>query len=115
MPGLDAGSLDRRVSIQRADTIDDGTATVPGPMAEVGKRWAKKTDISDGERIRAASNGQELTTRFLVRWDSLTRQINGGYELVCEDMRYAVIGAKEWGGRRAGIEITANAQPGQSS
>ena len=39
-----AGEFDRRISIWNAGLIDDGTATVQGPLAEVGKRWAKKVD-----------------------------------------------------------------------
>jgi len=113
--GLDAGSLDRRISVQRATMIDDGVASVLGPMAEVGKRWAKKTDIGDAERVRASAQGQELTTRFIVRSDSLTRQIDATYEIVCEGARYRVTGTKEHGGRQVGVEITASTQPDQAS
>lgn len=115
MAGLDAGSLDRRISVQHAAMIDDGVSSVLGPMDEVGKRWAKKTDVSDGERVRASAQGQDLTTRFLVRSDSLTREINATYEIVCEGARYRVTGAKEYGGRGVGIEITASTQPDQAS
>lgn len=103
------GELDRRISILRAEDVDDGTATVTGAYAEIGKRWARKTDVSDGERMRAAQQGQSLTTRFLVRWDSLTSTIGGRDRLACEGRTYEVVGTKEWGGRRIGIEITANA------
>ena len=61
---IDAGELDRRIEIWRAVQIDDGTATVLGAPAKVGSRWAKKTDVSDGERVRAAERGQEITTRW---------------------------------------------------
>lgn len=113
--GLDAGSLDRRISVQSAPMIDDGVSSVLGPMSEVGKRWAKKTDVGDGERVRASAQGQELTTRFLVRSDSLTREIDAKYEIVCEGARYRVTGTKEYGGRGVGIEISASTQPDAAS
>lgn len=111
MKEIDPGALDRRVSIWRSVTIDDGTATVKGEPAEIGARWAKRTDISDGERVRAQQLGQELTTRFLVRSDPLTRTINGADRLICEGRVFFVTGTKEWGGARVGIEITTSSQP----
>ncbi|KQN37177.1 phage head-tail adapter protein [Sphingomonas sp. Leaf407] len=106
-------ALDRRIVILRPSLVDDGTATIAGPPAEVGKRWAKKTDVSDGERMRAAQEGQTLTTRFLVRADALTKTIDGTYALTCAGVTYQVTGTKEWGGRNIGVEITATAQPAQ--
>lgn len=103
---IDAGELDRRIEILRADTIDDGLSQVTGPFQPIGRRWAKKTDVSDGEQIRAAQVEQSLTARFLVRHDSLTARIDGTYRLTCEGTTYEVTGTKEARGRRVGIEIT---------
>ncbi len=110
MVGLAAGELDRRVRILRAGTIDDGMSTVTGPHAEIGKRWAKKTDVSDAERVRAAQAGMTVTTRFLMRSDALTRSIGGSDRLECQATTYEVIGTKEWGGRNVGVEITATSE-----
>lgn len=113
MKQIPAGELDRRVAILRPSSLDDGTATVAGPLAEAGKRWAKKTDVSDGERMRAAQEGQTLTTRFLVRADALTKAIDSTYALTCAGVTYQVTGTKEWGGRNIGVEITTTSQPDQ--
>ena len=86
-------------------------ASVPGPMTPIANRWAMKTDVSDGERMRASQLGQDITSRFLVRDDSVTRTITGKDMLVCEGRTYAVDSTKEYGGRRVGIEITATARP----
>lgn len=109
--GIAAGDLDRRITIMRAASEDDGLSSIPGAMAPLAQRWAKKTDASDGERMRASEQGQEITSRFLVRDDSVTRTITGKDMLVCEGRTYAVSGTKEYGGRRIGIEITAIARP----
>ncbi|EJL23974.1 head-tail adaptor protein [Novosphingobium sp. AP12] len=106
------GELNRRISIWRAETVDDGTATVEGEPAEIGKRWAKKQDVSDGERLRASQQGQELATRFTVLSDSLTRTITGKDILMCEGVSFQVVGTKDIGARRHdGIEITCSSQP----
>ena len=107
---IDAGELDRRVTILHAPAVDDGLSTVDGAFVPIGKRWAKMTPVSDGEQIRAAQVGQSLTARFLMRRDSLTAQIDGTYRLTCEDRTYEVTGAKEARGRAVGIEITAVAR-----
>jgi head-tail adaptor len=110
MTALLKGELNRRVRVLRAEQIDDGMASVPGPHAEIGKRWAKKTDVSDAERVRASQAGMTVTTRFLVRSDALTRSIGGSDRLECEGTTYEVTGAKEWGGRNVGVEITATTE-----
>jgi head-tail adaptor len=107
--GIDAGELDRRVTVLRSEIIDDGFSATSGEPTPVGRRWAKKTDVSDGEKVAAAAQGRTLTSRFLVRWDSLTAAITGDYHLECEGVVYEVTGTKEARGRRVGIEITAKA------
>ena len=112
---IDPGELDRRITIFRSEATDDGTATVEGAPAVIGRRWAKKTDVSDGERVRAGQQGQALTTRFLVRSDALTRTITGKDTLECRGVRYSVTGTKESGEREDGIEITAASMPDAST
>lgn len=109
--GLSAAELDHRISIWRSSLIDDGTARVQGPPAEVGRRSAKRVDVKDGERLRAKELGQELTTRWTVRSDSLTRSIAGGDIIKHRGRTYAVIGTKEVPGRLVGIEVTTVARP----
>jgi hypothetical protein len=106
-----AGDFDRRISIWGADLIDDGTATVQGPLAEVCKRWAKKVDVSDGEKLKASENGQSLTTRWTVRSDAMTRTIVGGFVIKHRGITYAVTGTKEGRERDDVIEITTAARP----
>jgi len=109
MPGIDTGSLDRRVAILRGKVEDDGLSKIIGDPEEIARRWAKKTDISDGERVAAAAQGESVTSRFLMRWDKLTTTIGGDDRLLCEGVTYQVVGMKEAIGRGVGIEITAKA------
>ena len=109
--GLSTTELDHRISFWRSSPIDDGTATVDGPPAEIGRRSAKRVDVKDGERMRANQQGQELTTRWTVRSDALTRSIVGGDFIKHRKATFAVIGTKEVTGRFVGIEITTAARP----
>ena len=113
MSGIDPGELDRRVAILRGASVDDGTATVTGPLAEIGRRWAKRTDA---ERQRAGQQGQSLTARFVMHADSLTKSIAGKdvLEVVSTGERFEVVGNKEYEGRWAAREISAAATPGMT-
>ena len=110
------GELNRRITIMRAEMIDNGVGTVQGPPAPIGKRWAKKKDASDAERFRAGEQGQELTTRFTVLSDSLTRTITGQDTIILGGVTYSVIGTKEVDAlrRNDGIEITCTSRPDQA-
>lgn len=109
--GLSSTDLDHRISIWRSGLVDDGTATVPGVPVQIGKRSAKKADISDGERLRAKELAQEVTTRWTVRSDALTRSIAGSDIIKHRGRSYEVVGTKEVSGRFVGIEITTTARP----
>ncbi len=103
---LDPGKLDRRVTILATAKDDDGFSSEPGVPAEVGKRWMSRVDASDGERMRAASFGTKITSRFVCRYDTLTATIRADtFSFVCDDLTYNVTGVKEIG-RREGLEIT---------
>lgn len=107
------GELNRRISILRSSPVDDGTATVDGPPAEIGKRWAKRRDVSDGEKLRASQQGQELTSRFTVLSDSLTRTITALDIIELDAETFYVTGTKEVDAlrRKDGIEITCTSKP----
>ena len=105
------GRRNKRIVIWRATRIDDGTATVLGAPENVGARWANRTDVSDGERMRASQLGQELTTRFELGNDSLTRTIGGADLIECSGRKYEVVGVKFVGDRDEAIEVTTSSKP----
>ncbi|WP_230769529.1 phage head completion protein [Sphingomonas sp. Leaf4] len=111
MIGLDPADLDTRITILRAAMVDDGLTRRPGTFAAIGGRWAKKTDVSDGERQAAAQQGQSITTRFLMYPDSLTLTITGKDRVGCGQREYSIAGVKERRDLAGAIEITASDQP----
>ena len=65
-------------------------------------------DAVDLGAVRAAQVGASVTTRFVVRFDSLTKTLTAADRIVYDGKVYAISGLKETEGRRDGIEITAS-------
>lgn len=105
---MDAGELDRRITLERFSTTrNEWNEPITGWTA-LGSRWASKEDVSDGEKVRAAQVGASVSTRFRVRYDSVTSTLTAADRLTCEGVEYQISGTKEGPGRREVIEITAS-------
>jgi SPP1 family predicted phage head-tail adaptor len=72
--------------------------------------YAKKRDLSDGERWRAGEVQAHVATRFTVRWSPFTAAITPKDRLICEGREYEIVGVKECEGRRQWVEITCAAR-----
>lgn len=105
-----AGELDRTVTFQRSTVSDDGFRQELTWAAHGGPVRARKTDLSDGERWRAAEVSAVITTRFVVRYNRFTIDLTPKDRLLCEGQEYDITGIKEVGGRRRWLEITAAAR-----
>lgn len=105
--------MDRRVQFQRAAVFDDGFAEVER-FGDYGQPvWAKKTDISDAERLRAGEVQAMLTARFVMRWSNFTSSLTPKDRIKCDGKSFRIFGIKEIG-RREGLEITAGARVDQN-
>lgn len=102
-----AGQLDRRIQFERYVLGYDQHNQPIETWVDIAQRWASKTDVSDGEKLRAAQVGASLSTRFVVRYDSITKTITAADRIVYEDKTYTIVGIKEGEGRRRSLEITA--------
>jgi len=106
--GMTASHLDRRIQLQRATLVADDFGMVE-VWANLGAPIAAhKRDVSDSERWQAGGVQAQITTRFTVRFSSLTRDLDARDRLVCEHRTYNIVGVKEVpDSRRKFIEITA--------
>ena len=108
---IGAGNLDRRITIsmQGEPTGTDGAGhPIYGPP-ETFTVWARRIDVSDGERMAAGSVGGFRMARFVVRSSAQTRAIKPVHTLSHEGDEYNIIGVKETqDGRHRFLEITAN-------
>jgi SPP1 family predicted phage head-tail adaptor len=110
---LRSGALDKRITIQRAGQQDDGFGRVQGAFVPWLRLWARKMDVSDAERVRAAEQGAELTSRFRIRASAEARAISAAHQLVYHgplgDISHEITGVKDV--ENDGLEITAVARP----
>lgn len=107
---MTSGALDRLVQFLRASDVDDGLAVTEVFAVHGAPVWASRADVSDGERWRAGEVQAHVTTRFRVRWSSLTAGLTPRDRLECEGRQYDITGIKEVEGRRRMFEITAAAR-----
>lgn len=100
---LSAGSLDRRVRIERpvADTTFDGAGS--GSWALVDEVWADVQDMlpSRGEKIANGINVAARPARVRMRWRD---DVDGSMRFVMGDRVMQIISGPAELGRRDGIE-----------
>lgn len=106
---MGAGSLDRRIVIERATEAQDAAGQPVPTWATFATLWASRKDVSDGERF---SDGQELGTRvsrFVIRHSSEAKTVTAKDRISYDGDIYDILGVKETGhGRQRFLEITAN-------
>lgn len=111
---MDSGALDRVIKLLRpVATTNSANEDVITYALETTVR-ASKDDVSDAERVRAQQVGAMISTRFRIRWASYLYAMDPTWRLKLVEYEgvereYDVASVKEIG-RRAGLEITANAR-----
>ena len=106
---MQAGPLDRRITIERATVTLDAFGGEDLIWLTLSVLWASMTPISDGERFRSDERAADITTRFVVRRSNLTKTIDAKDRILFEGRIYQIYGVKEIG-FRDGVEITASAR-----
>lgn len=106
---MDAGKLDRRITIRRATVAADAMNEPVETWADHLCIWAAKRDVSDRERLQAAEYGATITARFTIRWSASSSGIGPKDRISYGGREYDILGIKEIG-RREHLEITAAAR-----
>lgn len=71
-----AGSLDRRITIERATTTTNSFNEPEPTWVALATVWAMRKDISDGEKFASGQVGSTLLSRFTIRSSTLTRTVS---------------------------------------
>ena len=106
---MDAGQLDRRITLERqgAET-DDGYTTVPGEWGTLAEVWAKLMPMSGAERLAALQNAAFANCRFQIRKSTQVADLNAKDRLVFENVAYDIANVRPEG--RAFLVIDAVAR-----
>jgi SPP1 family predicted phage head-tail adaptor len=106
---MEAGRMDRRVTLRRATAAPDAFNEPVQSWANLATVWAEARPISDRERIAAAEVAASITHRFTIRWSAALADLSPRDRLIFEGREFDISAVKEIG-RREGIEITASAR-----
>jgi head-tail adaptor len=93
---MDAGKLDRRVTLQRKGAdVDDGFQTVPGDWAILATVWAQFLPSSAAERAQAGETAAYTKARYKFRKDSAWADLNAKDGLVDGGQTFNILGVTE--------------------
>ena len=103
---MQAGKLDRRITLQRASTTKNGFNEDVEAWGDIATVWASATPVSDAERVRAQQVGAVISMRFQIRFSTAVADLSPTDRLSYNGKTYNITAVKELG-RREGLEITA--------
>lgn len=106
---MQAGNLDRRITLQRATVTRDEYNAEVSTWATLATVAASYEPIKDGERFRAGERAADMSTRFQVRYSSDVSGLTAEDRLIFEGRTYEIEHVKEIG-RREGLELTTVAR-----
>lgn len=105
---MKAGNLDRRITFQRATFVPNELNEPVETWAPIGTFWARRRDVSDGEKEAAGQVGSTLMSRFTMRNSATMRGIKPTDRILHDGAVWNIQGIKEADeGRLRFIEITA--------
>lgn len=108
---MQAGALDRRITIQRSTRTPDGGGGYTVAWQDLATVSAARIDVSDAEKYAAGRLVSVKLSRFTVRSSSLTRTITAADRFTHESLTWNIDGIKETrDGRKSFLEITGMAE-----
>jgi len=104
---MQAGKLDRRITLRRASTRTDEFGAAIETWSDIGTVWAGVVQVSNQEQFAAQQVGAEAVLRFQVRFSTRVRELSPRDRLVYAGREYNITGVAMIG-RNEGLEITAD-------
>lgn len=93
---MDAGKLDRRVTLQRLGAAsDDGFTTLPGAWATLATVWGQFLPLSASERAQAGETASFEKARIRIRKDSSWADLNAEDAFQLGGQTYNIVGVTE--------------------
>ena len=106
---MNAGKLDRRITIRRAVMTPNAFNELVATWMDLATVWAGRRDASAAESYRAQEVGAQITTRFTIRWSPDVAGVDPKDRLRFEGRDYDITAVRDIG-RRQWREIDAVAR-----
>lgn len=106
---MDAGRLDRRITLRRATTSTDAFNESVFAWETLATVSAKVEPVSDGEQWRAGETLASKLTRFTIRYSTTVASVDPRDRIQYGGREWDIQGVKELG-RREFLEITGAAR-----
>ena len=87
---IKAGDLNRRVTFNELDTVDDGQGGFTQTYTERLKTWAKMKQVSAGEAFRRHRLESDEVWDFTIRYNAATKEIQYTDQIVYNGEEYNV-------------------------
>lgn len=107
MAGLDAGSMDKRIRIERAATTTDDLGAEVDAWALLQPAWAQRVTQRATEAWKAGGTAAQREVVWRVYWTRKLADLSERDRIVFDGQVYPISGVVEIG-RREGLEITTN-------
>jgi SPP1 family predicted phage head-tail adaptor len=106
---MNAGTLDRRITIRRAVMIANGFNEPVATWIDLATVWAGRRDASASESYRAQEVGAQISLRFTIRWSTQVAGVDPSDRVRFEGREYDITAVRDVG-RRQWREIDAVAR-----
>ena len=101
---MNAGKMDRRITLQRKSSSQDSFGEAIDTWADISTVWAEVVPVSGNERFVSQQVIAEADTLFKIRYMSGLTPLD---RVVYDGRTYDVKGVIEIGRRREGMQISA--------
>jgi SPP1 family predicted phage head-tail adaptor len=105
---IDAGKLDRRITIQRFQSVEDQYGDPLPQWTDLAVAWASAWPAPGSERLVNAEIAAQAMMVFRIRYSSLVADVNPKDRISYAGKTWAILSVMEIG-RREGLEISARA------
>src|SRR5574338_308188 len=92
---MDAGELERRITLQRLSETDDGYGTVASGWTDIATVWAGLMPILGAEKMAAMENAGVARRKFKIRRSSDVSDLNSKDRLVYRDVNHDIADVSE--------------------
>lgn len=94
---MDAGELDRRITLQRLTETDDGYGTVADSWADLATVWAKLMPVLGAEKLAAQEVGGTARRKFKIRRSSAVTDLTAKDRVVYSGVNHDIWDVSEMG------------------